>query len=183
MPYNLDVWLHVIYGFLHDIGIAVYIGGAISMEFVLGPAQGSIPPAQAQVMGQKTADRFLWFVWGSLALIVVTGILRLEKLGRLEWSWPFFTDSMKLSNDYGRTVWTMFALWCVLCINGFIITFILRPRLQGKLGSGAGAAHVAAAQSAKMQAATWVQRITRADVVIAITIAFLGASLKWGGVL
>lgn len=183
MPQDWEIWQHVIYGFLHDVGIAVYIGGAISMEFVLGPAQGSIPPAQAQVMGQKTADRFLWFVWGSLGLIIVTAILRLEKIGHMEWAWPFFNDSMKLSSDYGRTVWTMFFLWCVLVVNGLIITFVLRPRLQGKLGSGAGAAHLAASQSAKMQAATWVQRITRADMVIAVTIALLGASLKWGGAL
>jgi uncharacterized membrane protein len=183
MPQDLDIWLHVIYGFLHDVGIAIYIGGAISMEFVLGPAQGSIPPAQAQVMGQKTADRFLWFVWGSLSLIVVTGILRLEKIGHMDWTYPFFNDTMKLSSDYGRTVWMMFALWCVLVINGLIITFVLRPRLQGKLRSGVAASHVTAAQGAKMQAATWVQRITRADLVIAVAIALLGASLKWGGAL
>ncbi|MCK9518472.1 MAG: CopD family protein [Dehalococcoidia bacterium] len=183
MPQDLDVWLHVMYGFLHDVGIAVYIGGAISMEFVLGPAQASIPPAQAQVMGQKTADRFLWFVWGSLTLIIVTGILRLEKIGHMDWAYPFFNDTMKLSSDYGRTVWTMFLLWSVLVVNGLIITFVLRPRLQGRLGSGVGATHVAAAQGTKMRAATWVQRITRADLVIAVTIALLGASLKWGGAL
>jgi hypothetical protein len=71
----------------------------------------------------------------------------------------------------------------VLVINGRIITFVLRPRLQGKLRSGVAASHVTAAQGAKMQAATWVQRITRADLVIAVAIALLGASLKWGGAL
>lgn len=183
MTQDLDTWLHLIYGFLHDVGIAVYIGGAVAMEFVLGPAQASIPPAQAQVMGQKTADRFLWFVWGSLGLIIATAILRLEKLGHMSWSWPFFNETMKLSSDYGRTVWAMFILWCVLVVNGVIITFVLRPRLQGRLGSGAGAAHVAASQNAKIRAANWVQRVTRADLVIAVVIALLGASLKWGGVL
>jgi hypothetical protein len=68
-------------------------------------------------------------------------------------------------------------------VNGLLITFYLRPRLQGRLRSGAAAANVAAAQAAKLQAATWVQRITRADLVIAVTVALLGASLKWGGAL
>ncbi len=34
-----------------------------------------------------------------------------------------------------------------------------------------------------MEAATWIQRLTRADLVIAGVVALLGASLKWGGLL
>lgn len=64
-------------GWIHAIGVAIYVGGSIAMEFILGPAQKAIPPAQAQVMGQKTADRFLWFVWGALLLIVASGLTRL----------------------------------------------------------------------------------------------------------
>ncbi len=184
MPTDLDTWLHIIYGFLHDISIATYIGGAIAMEYVLGPAQRSIPPAQAQVMGQKSADRFLWLVWGSLGLIIVTAILRLEKLGHLSFSDPpFFQSSLALDQDYGRTLWTMFGLWCVLVANGALMTFYFRPRLAGKLRAGTSAAGVQASQQAKMEAAKWVERITRTDIVIALVIALLGASLRFGGLL
>ena len=79
---------HTLLGYIHDLSIAVYLGGAVAMEFVLGPAQASIPPAQAQVMGQKTSDRFLWLAWGSLLLILITGVLRLERLDMLNWTWP-----------------------------------------------------------------------------------------------
>ncbi|MBE7518174.1 MAG: CopD family protein [Thermoflexaceae bacterium] len=183
MPTDLDTWLHIIYAYLHDISIAVYIGGAVAMEFVLGPAQGSIPPAQAQVMGQKTADRFLWLVWGSLSLIIVTAFFRLQHMGYITSDWPFFESGLALSEDYGRTIWTMFALWCVLCVNGAIMTFYLRPRLAGRLKAGTTSAGVQASQQAKMEAAKWIERITRADLVIAVFIALLGASLKWGGLL
>ena len=60
MPDDPQIWTHILLGYIHDLSIAVYFGGAVAMEFVLGPAQASIPPAQAQVMGQKTASRFLW---------------------------------------------------------------------------------------------------------------------------
>lgn len=184
MPTDLTTWLHIIYSFLHDIAIATYIGGAIAMEYVLGPAQNSIPPAQAQVMGQKTADRFLWLVWGSLGVIIVTAVLRLEKLGHISFTDPpFFQSNLALNQDYGRTIWTMFALWCVLVINGAIMTFYLRPRLAGKLKAGTSAAGVQASQQAKMDAAKWVERITRTDIVIAIVVALLGASLRFGGLL
>jgi len=61
-------WLHIIYGFLHDISIALL--GEQWQWSSCGAAQAAFPPAQAQVLGQKTADRFLWLVWGSLGLIV-----------------------------------------------------------------------------------------------------------------
>jgi len=183
MSWELDIILRVLYGFTHDIAIAVYIGGAIAMEYVLGPAQSSIPPAQAQVMGQKTADRFLWLVWGSLSLILVTGILRLERSGMISGEWPFFSSPLVLSHSYGRTVFAMFLIWCLLVINGLIITFVLRPRLAGKLSSRTSASGVAAAQGSKMQAATWVQRLTRFDIVAALVTALFGASLRWGGML
>lgn len=182
-PDLLTTVLHVLYAIIHDLSVATYIGGAISMEYVLGPAQKSIPPAQAQVMGQKTADRFLWLVWGSLSLILVTGILRLERLGHIAFSWPIFQSDMWLDHDYGRTVWAMFFLWCVLVVNGLIMTFYLRPRLSSKLSAGTTTAGVQASQQSKMVAAKWVGRITKADIVIAIVIALFGASLRFNGIL
>lgn len=183
MPDNLNTWLHIVYGFTHDIAIAVYIGGAVAMEFILGPAQASIPPAQAQVMGQKTADRFLWLVWGSLSAILVTGVLRLERMGMLTWEWPFFETPLVLSESYGRTLLAMFLLWCLLVVNGALITFVFRPRLAGRITPGTSAAQVAAAQQAKLQAANWVQRLTRIDLGAALVVALMGASLKWGGLI
>lgn len=178
---DTDSLAQIFYAYIHDIAIAVYIGGAVAMEFVLGPAQASIPPAQAQVMGKKTADRFLWLAWGSLLLILVTGLLRLERMDMLVWEWDPFESPLVLSESYGRTVLAMFTLWCALAANGAIITFVLRPRLEGKLGAGASATNVTASHGSRMQAATWVQRLTRADLAVAVVIALMGASLKWGG--
>lgn len=183
MPDDPQIWIHIILGYLHDLSIAVYLGGAVAMEFVLGPAQASIPPAQAQVMGQKTSDRFLWLAWGSLLLILVTGALRLERLGMIDWSWPFFSSPLVLSQDYGQTVLVMFVLWCVLAVNGALVTWVFRPRLAGKVRPGTTAAQVTASQAGRLAAATWIQRLTRADLAITVFIALLGASLKWGGLI
>lgn len=183
MPDDPQIWIQIILGYIHDLSIAVYLGGAVAMEFVLGPAQASIPPAQAQVMGQKTSDRFLWLAWGSLILIFVTGALRLERLDMLEFTWPFFDSPLVLSESYGRTVGAMFLLWCVLVVNGLLVTFRFRPRLAGKITPGTSAAQMTANQGSRMEAATWIQRLTRADLVVAVVTALLGASLKWGGIL
>ena len=31
MPSDPDIWLHIIYGYLHDLAIATYLGGTVAM--------------------------------------------------------------------------------------------------------------------------------------------------------
>lgn len=183
MAHDPQVWIQIFLGYIHDLSIAVYIGGAVAMEFVIGPAQAAIPPAQAQVMGQKTSDRFLWLAWGSLLLILVTGFFRLERFGMINWSWPIFSSPLVLSESYGRTVLGMVILWCILALNGALVTWHFRPILSAKITPGLSAAQAAASQANRLNAATWIQRLTRADLAIVIVIALFGASLKWGGIL
>lgn len=170
-------WIVLTLAFVHDLSVAVYVGGAVAMEFVLAPAQASIPPAQAQIMGEKTSNRFLVLVWSSLALILITGVLRLQMSGMLN------SDGLSMADSYGRTLWMMFGIWVVLAINGGLITFIFRPTLQGKLQPGSNQALVTRDRDAKMKAATWIQRLTRADLVLAVIVTLLGASLVRGGLL
>ncbi len=170
-------WIVLTMAFVHDLSVAVYVGGAVAMEFVLAPAQASIPPAQAQIMGEKTSNRFLVLVWVSLALILITGVLRLQMNGMLN------SDGLSMADSYGRTLWVMFGIWVLLVINGGLISFIFRPTLQGKLQPGSNQALVTQDRDAKMKAATWIQHLTRADLVLAVIVTLLGASLVRGGLL
>jgi uncharacterized membrane protein len=171
-------FMKVLSAYLHVLGVAVYLGGSIIMEFVVGPAQKAIPPAQAQVMGKKTADRFLVFVWSALGLIVISGIMRLYSTG----TEMFITGAALWDNSYGRTLLAMVILWCVLVINGSIITFVLRPKLVGRTGAGVSATQVTAHQEGQMKAAEWVERISRIDLGIALVVALLGTALQFGGI-
>jgi len=173
----LDIhWPTFLLAAVHDLSVAVYVGGAVAMEFILGPAQKMIPPAQAQIMGQKSADRFLVLVWVSLLLILVSGLLRMYYNG-------VFSGPPVLSYSYGRTLSGLLAIWLVLAVNGGLITFVFRPRLSGKLGAGTTTSQADQDRGAKMQAATWIEYLTRADLVLAIVAVGLGASLLRGGLL
>lgn len=172
-------WTDIIAAFLHALGVAAYLGGAITMEFVVGPAQKAIPPAQQAVMGEKTANRFLVIAWSALGLIFVSGILRLYSTDKDQ----FLTSERLWDTMYGRTLLAMLILWAVLVVNGAIITFVLRPKLQGRMGAGVAAAQAQARQQQMMGAATWIERLTRVDLGIAVLVAFLGSSLAFGGVL
>ena len=173
-------FMQVLVAYLHVLGVATYLGGSIVMEFVVGPAQQAIPPAQAQVMGQKTADRFLILVWSALGLIAASGILRLYSVDNQS---LLTSRDLLLDYQYGRTLLVMLVLWGVLVVNGAIITFVLRPRLTGRLGAAGSATQAQAHTQSKIRAATWVTRLTRADIVIALGVALLGASQRFGGIL
>jgi len=175
-------WGILVTNFIHDLSVAVYVGGAIAMEFILAPAQAAIPPAQAQVMGEKTADRFLTLVWISLFLIFVTGVLRLYFRGLIGGD-TWLVPPLTWDYDYGKTVLAMLIVWLLLVINGGLITFVFRPTLRGKLGSGSSQNAASQNMDAKMRAATWIQHLTRIDLVLAIIAVLLGASLLRGGML
>ncbi len=171
--------VRVLAAWLHALGVATYVGGAIIMEFVVGPAQKAIPPAQAQVMGKKAADRFLWFAWGSLGLIAVSGLLRL-----------FSTNAEKLlfgsaafDVSLGRTYLVKSVLWLVLVVNGLIITFVLRPKLSARSGSGTSATQAQSHQQDQVRAANRILWLTRVDLAVAVVLVLLGSSLGFGGFL
>jgi putative copper export protein len=169
-------WVQDLGGYLHLLAVAVYVGGSVAMEFVLGPAQRFVPPAQAQVIGQRTADRFLALVWGALALFPISGTLLFFSMAdedKLRGT-RFFTT------HYGQTLLGMIVLWAVLVANGAIITFVLRPRLAQRASARGGGAGVAQRLDTMQAAATWVSRITRIDLVIALFIVLLGISFTYG---
>ncbi|MBQ76568.1 MAG: hypothetical protein CMQ20_16305 [Gammaproteobacteria bacterium] len=175
-------WSLLIASFIHDLALAAYVGGAIAMEFILAPAQASIPPAQAQIMGEKSSGRFLILVWVSLILILLTGIYRLYWRGLL-FGESFLVAPLTWDYSYGRTLLVMTVFWCILMINGALITFIFRPILSGKMQAGSSQSQGRDAMDAKMKAATWVQNLTRVDVGLAVATILLGASLSRGGLL
>jgi uncharacterized membrane protein len=170
------VWVQVLAAYLHLLAVAVYVGGSVAMEAVLGPAQRFVPPAQAQVLAQRSADRFLVLVWSSLALLPASGMLLFFSLG----DETLVTRGGMLTTSYGRTLIAMMALWAVLVANGSVVTFVLRPRLARRASPAGGAAALAANLAAAQRAAAWTSRLTRVDLVVALVVVLLGASLAYG---
>ncbi|MDA8342753.1 MAG: CopD family protein [Actinomycetota bacterium] len=169
-------WVQVLASYLHLLAVAVYVGGSVAMEFVLGPAQRFVPPAQAQVLAQKSADRFLVLVWSSLALLPVSGMLLFFSLSDQH----LVSSGDIVSTGSGRTLLAMMVLWAVLAVNGAVITFVYRPRLASKASGRGGGARVGEQLEAMQRAASRVSWLTRADLVIALVVVLLGASLAYG---
>ncbi len=174
--------IDVILGSLHVIGFSVYIGGLFFMEAVLAPAQSAISPAQAGVIAKKTGDRQMIVAWSALALIIVTGILRLSREHMLDASGTLFLDSNIASSGYGTTIFVMLGLWCALVALGLVMTFVLRPILTGKISPTMSADEQSKRQDKMVSAARWMGIVMRVDLLLVVVAAVLGVSLRFGGV-
>ncbi len=176
---NIDI----LYGALHDLAFAVYIGGLVYSEFVLTPAAGAVAPAQGVVVRRKAGDLQAIVAWTSLFVILITGILRLDRLQMLASPGKFFLQPSIASTGYGHTIFAMFGLWCVLALLGILMTFVLRPLLVGKIDPTLSQAERERCQARMVSAARWMTVLLRVDLLVALTIVALGASLRYGGLL
>lgn len=175
--------INVTLAVLHALAFSAYIGGLLFMEVVLGPAQEAIPPAQATVLSRKTGDRQAIIAWSSLAVILITGILRLERANQLEFPGTAFLRPELASTGYGRTIYALFCLWLVLVILGSIMTFYLRPILVGKIEPTLPKAEQTARRDRMAWAARVMSIVMRVDLVVVVAAAVFGASLAFGGLL
>jgi uncharacterized membrane protein len=175
--------IDVLYGALHDLAFAVYIGGLVYAEFVLAPAADAIAPAQGVVVRQKAGNWQLIMAWSSLAVILATGLLRLSRMHLLAFPGTFFLKAGYASTGQGHTIIAMMALWLVLVVLGAVMTFVLRPLLTGKIAPTLSQEERQRRQDRMVGAARWMTVVMRADLLVAVTIAVFGASLIYGGLL
>lgn len=175
--------IDVVYGSLHVLAFAVYIGGLFYSEFVLTPAADAVAPAQGVVVRRKAGDMQAIVAWSSLGVILVTGILRLSSMNALDLSGTFLLDPDIASSGYGRTIFLMFGLWCVLVGLGVLMTFVLRPVLIGKIDPKLSQQERQQRQDRMMVAARWMTVVLRVDLAVAVAIAVLGVSLRYGGLI
>src|SRR5262249_53103535 len=65
--YFLNVWLHI-------LAAAVWTGGLIYTAAVVVPFALSHPPTERQRILRSLGGRFRWIGWGSILVLIVTGI-------------------------------------------------------------------------------------------------------------
>ncbi len=67
--------------FLHIAAAMVWIGGMVFMLFALRPAVTSLAPPQRLPLIAQVLHRFFAFVWPSIAILLVTGLIMLMRVG------------------------------------------------------------------------------------------------------
>src|SRR3970282_1657631 len=88
----------------HAAGWAIYVGGAITMEFILRYAQKTMPPSQVAVVCKNSGGRYRWFARAALMVIGLTGVLMLLRLSEADLAGRPGDPVLSLSDPYGRTL-------------------------------------------------------------------------------
>ena len=165
----------VVWTFGHVVGWAVYVGGAIVMEWVWRPAQAHLPAAQTAEACRRMGRRYRWLALGSLVAIGATGWARMAE----DDSGP----SLSLDHAYGRTLWALVGMWVALLALVAVLAVVAHPALHRRVPSELDTTQIAASREEVRRAITRMDRVLRADLVVVLIAALLGASLAAGGAL
>lgn len=162
----LDVTLRT----LHVAAVVIYLGGGIFFHGPLRRALKLIPPGQASIIGSKVGADFTYISWLSLVVWGVTGYWMLFRFGWGDASAPLslFVNPVFLETAEGIWLLVMLAAWYLIVINGLIISFRYRPRLAQRVPAGGSAAEADQVANTISIAASRVDVLALANLVLTI---------------
>lgn len=157
----MSIW-YLVSVFVHIVFAAFWIGGMLFLPLVILPGIKQHPDRIAILY--KTGITFRFYGWIALAVLFTTGLLNMYLRG-LPLSWEFFTQS-----SYGTLVsYKMLIFTGILLVSGTHDFFFGRKAL----------AEMQTTDNNKLKIlARWSGRI---NLLLAVTMAFLGVVLSRGG--
>ena len=106
---------------LHLLAVTTWIGGLFFYILVLVPSLQELEPPQAGKLVGAITKRYVPITWGSLVVLIVTGILISKSRGVL---------GVKLGSTYGVMLFIKHLLTLVMIVNGIIISAVIGPKLK-----------------------------------------------------
>ena len=169
----------IILRILHILAAAGLVGSVIFNYFIVRRAFSLIPPAHAVVIGQRIGTEFNYLGWTSMAVLGITGVLRMALDGRL----PRIITAQFYAAGSGRAIGLMIISWLVSVASAAAMTAFLRPVLMSKLKaeSNPSLADVEKRRTAQLAANQWMGRLQVVSLVFGILAVIGGASAMYGG--
>ena len=116
---------------IHVLAVVLWIGGVAFVTTVLFPAIRRSQPPEARLAGFLEYESL--FAWQSRASVALAGLSGLYMVWRLH-AWGRFASPVFWWMD------AMIAVWLVFAVMLYVLEpFVLRPRLERGLASGASA--------------------------------------------
>ena len=158
----LDIIVH----WLHLLAAFTWVGGLIFVNVVLTPAvePKGIPPQFVRLMGM---ERFRPFAWGSIIVVVLTGLYNTFK------SVP--TLATLTGSQYGLTLLAKIAAVAVMIGITFMNSIVMRRRItQAPAGPGGTPPPEMQAMGGRLVI------LSRANLALALLVLLLAAMLRYG---
>lgn len=166
-------------GALHAIAWATYVGGAITMEWVLRYAQQTMPGSQVGIVCKNAGMRYRWLALACLVVIGITGglmLLRLDESG-------LPGRDLSLADSYGRTMLLLVITWAGGMAAVLSMAFWLHPAQRKRSLPEMTAEQVAAERQRVGRAIARMDKALKFELVLAVFSIGLGASLGAGGLI
>ena len=153
---------YVISVFLHVVFTAFWIGGMLFLPLVLLP--GIRSSSERTFLIHKTGIKFRFYGWVALIGLLVTGIYNMHIKG-MPFNWEFLAE-----NSYGRILGIKLLAFTVMILIAGIHDFYIGNKAIVQMHQN---------DNGKLKLiARWSGRI---NLLLALTIAFLGVVLSRGG--
>ena len=167
----------------HALAWATYVGGSITMEWVLRYAQRTIPPSQVSIVCKRSGSRYRWVGLGALVAIGLTGALMVARLD----SGTLLTRSgrpdLALSDAYGQTLAVLSILWGLLVVASASMAFWLHPAQARRSRADMSQEEIQAERQRVGRAIARMDRVLKFELAASVVSIALGASLGAGGLL
>lgn len=167
----------------HALAWAVYVGGSITMEWVLRYAQRTMPPSQVSIVCKRSGSRYRWVGLGSLCVIGLTGALMVARLDRDTLLARPGHSELALSDAYGQTLAVLAILWMLLVAASASMAFWLHPAQARRSSPEMSQEEIQAERQRVGRAIARMDRVLKFELVASVVSIALGASLSAGGLL
>jgi hypothetical protein len=166
---------------VHIISAAVLVGSVFFNYFILRPALARIPPPQQGIVSAAIGNFFVYLAWITLALLIASGLLRLQAMGILS----LLGNASFWSSGYGRWLAVMIGGWFVATLDAALLTFIARPLLLRRfpLMPHPVATAVQGRRETQVWVGRWVERLVLLNLIATVVAMIAGASLQFGGLI
>lgn len=81
--------------FLHVLGVVVWVGGMFFAYMALRPVAAQLEPPQRLKLWQEVLQRFFFWVWIAVAMILGSGLYMMQQLGGM--NSPLYVYAMMLT--------------------------------------------------------------------------------------
>lgn len=170
-------------GTVHALAWAVYVGGSITMEWVLRYAQRTMPPSQVGVVCKNAGTRYRWFALASLSVIGVTGLAMVLRLNDGDLAARSGSPELSLGDAYGRTMLLLAAGWLALFATVSAMAFWLHPAQRKRSRPDMTSEAIAAERQRIGRAIKQMDRALKFELVVSVLCIGIAASLQSGGLI
>ena len=168
---------------VHALAWAVYVGGSITMEWVLRYAQRTMPPSQVGVVCKNAGTRYRWFALASLLAIGASGAAMFLRIDDTELAARAGSPELSLGDSYGRTMLLLTVGWLALAATVAAMAFWLHPAQRKRSRPDMTSEAIAAERLRIGRAIKQMDRALKFELVVSVICIGIAASLRTGGLI